>query len=328
MAGSLNPNPLLPSHDTQRIVGLPWNDRSISDPMTAGTNTLAWMFQRISQFRLLTSEEEASLGQIIHMWRSYPGGPESAPTRLRGAGLQAREQMIQSNLRLVVHLAKKYQTRGLPLEDLIQEGAIGLQRAVEKFDPSKGYRFSTYSYWWIKQALQRAITQKASTIRLPFHVADRLARLTITAQRLSDKLGRLPTVAEVAEVSKETQHQIRQLGRAAQLLHMASLEQHMPADGDQALSDELVDERPQPMDKLMQTLVSDYLVALITTARLGDKEWAVVRQRHYVNRRLTFQDISKSLALSPEHAFQMNQSALRKLRSAARTMNLTTVRSW
>ncbi len=299
--------------------------------MPAEISTLAWMFRRISQFRLLTSEEETSLGQIVHMWHSHPSGPDSAPSKLRRAGLQARKQMIQANLRLVVHLAKKYQTRGLPLEDLIQEGAIGLQRAVEKFDPSKGYRFSTYSYWWIKQSLQRAITQKASNIRLPLHVADRLARLTVTVQRLSDKRGRLPTVAEVVEVGKETQAEIRQLARAAQLLNMVSLEQHIH-DGENGEEnrfplDHLIDERPQPMDKLMQALESDYLAALITTARLGRQEWEVLRQRHCLNRRPTFQDISKGLALSPANVFQINQGALRKLRNAARTMTLAAVKS-
>ena len=286
--------------------------------MTIGPTTLAWMLQRISQFRLLTSEEEVNLGQIIHMWQSHPGGPESAPAKLRGAGLQAKDQMIQSNLRLVVHLAKKYQTRGLPLEDLIQEGAIGLQRAVEKFDPSKGYRFSTYSYWWIKQSLQRATTQKSSTIRLPLHVADRLARLAVTAQRLSDKLGRLPTMAEMAEASQETPSRIHQLSRAAQLLHTVSLEQHMHADGNPIPLDPFIDERPQPMEKLVQELEGDYLIALITAAQLGQQEWEVLRQRHFLNQRPTFQDIAKRLAISPEAAFQISQTALRKLRSAMR----------
>ena len=289
--------------------------------MTTGPDTLAWMLEKISQFRLLSLEEEASLGETVHRWRSYPGGPDSAPARLREAGLQAREQMIQSNLRLVVHLAKKYQARGLHGEDLIQEGAIGLQRAVEKFDPSKGYRFSTYSYWWIKQSLQRATNQKASTIRLPLHLADRLARLAVKARRLSDRLGRFPTVAELAEVSEETQDQIRQLLRTAQLRHTVSLDQYLRTHGDETALDSLVDdERPQPMDKLMQAMEGDYLAALIAAARLGNKEREVVRLRHCQEQRTSYRDIGRKLAISHEHACQLNKGALQKLRNAARTV--------
>ncbi|MXW13268.1 MAG: sigma-70 family RNA polymerase sigma factor [Synechococcus sp. SB0662_bin_45] len=288
--------------------------------MTMETTTLAWILRRISQFRLLTPEEEVNLGQIISTWRSYPGGLELAPAKLRRAGIQAQEQMIQSNLRLVVHLAKKYQNRGLPVEDLIQEGAMGLQRAAEKFDPSKGHRFSTYSYWWIKQSLQRAITQKASTIRLPLHMADRLARLAVVAQRLSDRLGRSPTVAEVAGISQETQSQIRKLLHTAQLLHTVSLEQYMHGDGDQISPDPFIDERPQPMDALIQVLDRDYLAEIITTAQLREHEWAVVRQRHCLHQRPTFQDIARRLAMSPDDAYRVNQRALCKLRSTARMM--------
>ncbi len=289
--------------------------------MALENSVLVWMLQRASQFRLLTPEEEVSLGQMIHTWQSYPGGPESAPPKLRYAGLQAREEMTQANLRLVVHLAKKYETRGLPLEDLIQEGTIGLQRAVEKFNPLAGYRFSTYGYWWIKQSLQRAITQQSYDIRLPFHVADRLARLTVKVQRLSAILGRLPTVSEVAEAGQETPVQIRQLQRAAQLLNTISLEQHLCAkhsDGDGAPVGEPIDERPQPMDNLLQNLENNDLFRIIHAAQLSVQEREVLRQRHFLGQPLTFQEIARNLGVSREKVFQVNQGTIRKLRRAAR----------
>jgi len=278
-----------------------------------------WMLDGIGRSRLLAPDQEVRLGRTVRAWMDYPGGPEKAPAGVLKAGLQARGEMIRSNLRLVVHLAKKYRTRGLPLEDLVQEGSCGLQRAAEKFDPTTGYRFSTYAYWWIKQSLQRAVSQQISNIRLPFHVADRLARLTACTHRLTQQLGRPPSLEEAARAMNETKEQIRQLEQMSRFLSGASLDAQVKNGDDCSSLGELIeDERTQPMDALEQVDVLAQLKKLMDTAKLSERERQVVRQRHCLQHPLTFEGISGSLGLSRERTRQIEQNAMRKLRRAAR----------
>ena len=279
-----------------------------------------WMLDGIGRSSLLAPDQEVDLGRTVRAWMDYPGGPEKAPVMVYKAGLQARGEMIRSNLRLVVHLAKKYRTRGLPLEDLVQEGSFGLQRAVEKFDPATGYRFSTYAYWWIKQSLQRAVSQQVFNIRLPFHVADRLARLKACSQRLTQELGRPPTLEEAALAMNETREQIRQLKQTARLLSGASLDAQVKNEEDDStsLGDLIEDERAQPMDALEQVDVLTQIEKLMDTAKLSERERQVLKQRHCLNEPLPLQGIAGSLGLSRERTRQIEQNALRKLRRAAR----------
>lgn len=279
---------------------------------------VGWMLDGIGRVALLSPAEEVSLGRQIRAWQDHPDGPEQAPASVKRQGLRARSRMVQANLRLVVHLAKKQRLRGLALEDLVQEGSIGLQRAAEKYDPSTGYRFSTYAYWWIKQALQRALTQQTPTVRLPFRISERLSKLRSASQRLSQELGRQPNRQELAEALGESESQLLELERAQRLSRGCSLDTPLAADADNgSLIDLLEDARTSPMEQLEDDLRHEQLQGLVQRAGLNERETVVLQQRHGSQAAMPLKQLAEQFGISRERTRQLEQNALRKLRRCA-----------
>jgi len=279
---------------------------------------VGWMLDGIGRVALLSPAEEVSLGRQIRAWQDHPDGPEQAPASVKRQGLRARSRMVQANLRLVVHLAKKQRLRGLALEDLVQEGSIGLQRAAEKYDPSTGYRFSTYAYWWIKQALQRALTQQTPTVRLPFRISERLSKLRSASQRLSQELGRQPNRQELAEALGESESQLLELERAQRLSRGCSLDTPLAGDADNgSLIDLLEDARTSPMEQLEDDLRHEQLQGLVQRAGLNERETVVLQQRHGSQAAMPLKQLAEQFGISRERTRQLEQNALRKLRRCA-----------
>ena len=279
---------------------------------------VGWMLDGIGRVALLSPAEEVSLGRQIRAWQDHPDGPEQAPASVKRQGLRARSRMVQANLRLVVHLAKKQRLRGLALEDLVQEGSIGLQRAAEKYDPSTGYRFSTYAYWWIKQALQRALTQQTPTVRLPFRISERLSKLRSASQRLSQELGRQPNRQELAEALGESESQLLELERAQRLSRGCSLYTPLAGDAENgSLIDLLEDARTSPMDQLEDDLRHEQLQGLVQRAGLNERETVVLQQRHGSQAAMPLKQLAEQFGISRERTRQLEQNALRKLRRCA-----------
>ena len=284
------------------------------------TDPVRLYLQDIGRVDLLTQEQELTLARLVQrreqlLREGEPDKNELADKERRLAlhrGKRAKERMIQANLRLVVSVAKKYQRRGMDLLDLVQEGTLGLERAVERFDPTRGFRFSTYAYWWIRQGITRALASQSRTIRLPVHITEKLNRIKRAQRELSARLGRLPCVAEIAQELNLSEALIRET--LLQLPKPVSLEARVGKEQDMQLGDLLEDGHGTPEQELAREQLHNDLEALLED--LSSREAEVIRQRFGLvddtPRSLT--EIGAAMQLSRERVRQIESRALLKLR--------------
>lgn len=270
---------------------------SIEDPVRM-------YLKEIGKVSLLTAEEEIELAKRMEE------GDESAKKRL-----------AEANLRLVVSIAKRYVGRGMLFLDLIQEGNLGLIKAVEKFDYRKGYKFSTYATWWIRQAITRAIADQARTIRIPVHMVETINKLIRVSRQLLQELGREPTPEEIAEEMDMSVDRVREILKISQ--EPVSLETPIGEEEDSHLGDFIQDDNvPVPADAAAFTLLKEQLVEVLGT--LTDREQKVLRLRFGLDdgRARTLEEVGKEFNVTRERIRQIEAKALRKLRHPSRSRKL------
>ena len=261
----------------------------------------------IGKFPLLTADEEKELSRAMER-----GGEE---------GKAARERLINANLRLTVSIAKRYVGRGMLFLDLIQEGNLGLIKAVEKYDYSKGFKFSTYATWWIRQAITRAIADQARTIRIPVHMVETINKLIRVSRQLLQELGREPTPDEIAAEMKMPVERVREILKISQ--EPVSLETPIGEEEDSHLGDFIQDENvPVPADAAAFTLLKEQLKEVLET--LTEREQKVLRLRFGLDdgRARTLEEVGKEFNVTRERIRQIEAKALRKLRHPSRSKKL------
>jgi len=278
--------------------------------------------REISRARLLTADEEISLARAVRSGHeaeeSLGGDPgvKAAPDvqKVIDEGRAARRRLIESNLRLVVSVARRYVGRGMAFLDLVQEGNLGLNRGIDKYDPERGYRFSTYVYWWIRQAITRAIADHGRTIRLPVHIIDFLTQVQRASHELAHETGIQPTPAEIADRLNTTEVRVSEALRAGQL--PVSLESPVGAEQESVLSDLLADQTAQqPPDTAMSSMLREYVNEVLGDV-LSLRERAVLELRFGLqdDRIWSLSEIGLKLGISRERVRQIEHEALAKLR--------------
>jgi len=291
--------------------------------------------QEIGRIRLLRADEEIELARKIaellqlervreqlcerlereprdSEWAEEVQLPLSAFRHRLHSGRRAKDKMVQSNLRLVVSIAKKYMNRGLSFQDLIQEGSLGLIRAAEKFDHEKGYKFSTYATWWIRQAITRAIADQSRTIRLPVHLYETISRIKKTTKLLSQEMGRKPTEEEIATRMEMTIEKLRFIAKSAQL--PISLETPIGKEEDSRLGDFIESDGETPEDQVAKNLLREDLERVLDSLSLRERD--VLRLRYGLDdgRMKTLEEIGQIFNVTRERIRQIEAKALRKLR--------------
>ena len=290
-----------------------------------GNDPISWYLSTIGRVPLLTPSEEIELGnQVQAMMRlveedkgeSY-SDKEKKTIRV---GRRSKERMMKANLRLVVSVAKKYQGKGLELLDLIQEGSLGLERAVEKFDPTRGYKFSTYAFWWIRQSMTRAIACQSRTIRLPVHLSERLTAIRKVSLDLAHKLGAMPSRKEIAEEMGMPIEELDSLLRQA--LTTSSLD--APVNGEEGrsfLGDLIADNsHAEPLEQVERGIHQKQLGRWLTYLTEQERQVLELRFGLEGEERHTLAEIGRMLDVSRERVRQVELKALRKLRHLTRRL--------
>ena len=270
------------------------------DDVTYPSDAIDLYLKEISNIPLLSAEEESELAQ-----------------KVAAGDVEARKKMIVSNLRLVVNIAKKYMGRGLPLLDLIEEGNLGLIRAVDKFDYKRGTRFSTYASWWIRQAISRAIADQGRTIRLPVHVTDLISKWLRVSRQLAQSLGRRPTVSEIAANMGISEDKVKHIAKLAQ--HPTSLESPVCESDMGQLSDLLADiNAASPIEKLDENLQREEIIKLLAHLREKERETLILRFGLRDGVPQTLEEIGTAFGLTRERVRQIEAEAISKLRRIIR----------
>ncbi len=310
---------------------LPGYEKTVSD------DSVGSFFKEMARYPLLNPEEEVALGHCVKELVALeaiqkklaaelgrpPSQAELAAAAFLSeaelenrqlAGRLAKQQMIRCNLRLVVSIAKRYLNRGVAFQDLIQEGALGLNRAAEKFDPDKGYKFSTYAYWWIRQGITRTIANSSRTVRLPVHIVEQLNKLKHASRDLKRSLLRNPTEAELAEALKIPPKHLRQLLQLQQ--QTLSLNHRIGQEEDTELVDLLEDDdTPSPEAQMSESMMRQEIWEVLASV-LTEREQDIIALRYgLINGEIhTLEEVSRLFNLSCERVRQIQARAMRKLR--------------
>ena len=303
--------------------------KPIDSQRRRSSDPVSWYLATIGRIPLLTPAEEIELGNQVQamMLLTEDGSRTFEDAELDGKqrrilriGRRAKERMMKANLRLVVSVAKKYQGKGLELLDLVQEGSLGLERAVEKFDPTRGYKFSTYAFWWIRQSMTRAIACQSRTIRLPVHLSERLTTIRKVSLDLAHKLGAMPSRIEIAEAMDIPVDELDSLLRQA--LTTSSLD--APVNGEEGrsfLGDLIADSSlEEPLDLVEQRIHHEQLGRWLS--HLSEQEQRVLKMRFGLEgqERHTLAEIGRLMEVSRERVRQVELKALRKLRNITRRL--------
>ena len=317
------------------------DDLVSSTTIVSADDPVKMYLKEIGQIPLLSTARELELSRAIQEGLSaenmlkqiHEGNKKATPEEIAklediaADGQDAHDTLTNSNLRLVVSIAKKFLGRGMPFEDLIQEGNMGLMRAVKKFDPTKGFKFSTYATWWIKQAITRSIADQSRTIRIPVHMGEQINRMIKIQRRLTQDLQREPTVQEIADAMNEKVEKVRQMQKIA--LEPVSTDKAIGEEEDSTLLDFVADtETLNPLEYTMNEKFKEEIDKFLK--ELQPREEKVIRLRYglYDGRPHTLEEVGKEFNVTRERIRQIEAKAIRRLRHPSRQRRLKSLKGY